>query len=150
MLQPLVQRYLDHARHEKRLAHRTLTLYTEHLIRLQGLAQAADLDLPIVTPAQVRRWAAQLHGAGLGGRSIALVLSSWRGFYAWLGREGLITSNPVSDVRAPRSPKPLPKALGVDAAVQLAERDNPDDDPWLEARDAAMVELLYGCGLRVS
>lgn len=150
ILQPLVQRYLDHVRFERRLAARTLALYTEHLMRLQGLADTAGLALPAVPPAQVRRWAAQLHGAGLGGRSIALVLSSWRGFYTWLGREGLIASNPVADVRAPRSPKPLPKALGVDAAVQLAEHDNPDDDPWLEARDAAMVELLYGCGLRVS
>lgn len=150
LVQPLVQRYLDHARYEKRLATRTLALYTEHLNRLQSLADTAGLALPAVPPAQVRRWAAQLHGGGLGGRSIALVLSSWRGFYTWLGREGLITSNPVADVRAPKSPKPLPKALGVDAAVQLAEHDNPDDDPWLEARDAAMVELLYGCGLRVS
>lgn len=150
LVQPLVQGYLDHVRYEKRLATRTLALYTEHLTRLQSLADTAGLALPAVPPAQVRRWAAQLHGAGLGGRSIALVLSSWRGFYAWLGREGLITSNPVADVRAPKSPQPLPKALGVDAAVQLAEHDNPDDDPWLEARDAAMVELLYGCGLRVS
>ncbi|CAN5364791.1 N/A [soil metagenome] len=58
-------------------------------------------------------------------------------------------SNPVQDVRAPRSPKPLPKALSVDDAVQLAVYNNNVDDPWLEARDAAMVELLYGCGLRV-
>ncbi len=56
----------------------------------------------------------------------------------------------MQGVRAPKAPKPLPKALGVDEAVQLAEHDNPDDDPWLEARDAAMVELLYGSGLRVA
>ena len=53
-------------------------------------------------------------------------------------------------MRAPRAPKPLPKALGVDEAMRLAEHDNPEADPWLEARDAAMVELLYGCGLRVA
>jgi len=56
----------------------------------------------------------------------------------------------VQGVRAPKAPKPLPKALGVDEAVQLAEHHSADDDPWLEARDAAMVELLYGCGLRVA
>ncbi|MEO5670866.1 MAG: tyrosine recombinase XerC, partial [Ramlibacter sp.] len=73
----------------------------------------------------------------------------WRGFYVWLGRQGLVTGNPVQDVRAPKAPKPLPKALSVDDAVQLAAYSHPDADPWLEARDAAMVELLYGCGLRV-
>ena len=90
-----------------------------------------------------------MHGAGRSGRGIALILSGWRGFYAWLGREGLVTSNPVQDVRAPKAPKPLPKALSVDDSMQLAGYHNDDADPWLEARDAAMVELLYGCGLRV-
>ena len=61
----------------------------------------------------------------------------------------MIPHNPVLDVRAPKAPKPLPKALGVDDAVRLAEFDNAGADPWLEARDAALVELLYGCGLRV-
>jgi integrase/recombinase XerC len=55
----------------------------------------------------------------------------------------------VQDVRAPKQPKPLPKALAVDDAVQLASYDNESDDPRLEARDAAMTELLYGSGLRV-
>jgi integrase/recombinase XerC len=69
----------------------------------------------------------------------------------WLGREGKVLSNPVQDVRAPKAPKPLPKALSVDDAVQLAEYHAAPDatDPWLECRDAALVELLYGCGLRV-
>jgi integrase/recombinase XerC len=53
------------------------------------------------------------------------------------------------DVKAPKAPKPLPKALSVDDAVQLAEYSAEEADPWLEARDAALVELLYGCGLRV-
>ena len=52
-------------------------------------------------------------------------------------------------MRAPRQARPLPKALGVDEAVQLADHVAEDDDPWLEVRDAAMVELLYGSGLRV-
>jgi integrase/recombinase XerC len=60
-----------------------------------------------------------------------------------------VGSNPVQDVRAPKAPKPLPKALGVDDAVQLASYRDAKDDPWLEARDAAMVELMYSCGLRV-
>jgi integrase/recombinase XerC len=90
-----------------------------------------------------------MHGAGRSGRGIALILSGWRGFYTWLGKQGLIASNPVVDVRAPKAPKPLPKALSVDDSVRLAEFEETQADPWLEARDAAIVELLYGCGLRV-
>jgi integrase/recombinase XerC len=89
-----------------------------------------------------------MHSGGRSGRGIALILSGWRGFYAWLGRQGRVASNPVQDVRSPKAPKPLPKALGVDDAVQFADFQS-DDDAWLEARDSAMVELLYGSGLRV-
>ncbi len=149
-LEALAQRYLDHVRFEKRLAERTCTLYQLDLERLAQMAEQTGIALTQVQPAHIRRWVAQMHGAGRSGRGIALILSGWRGFYTWLGREGLVASNPVQGVRAPKAPKPLPKALGVDEAVQLAEHDNPDDDPWLEARDAAMVELLYGCGLRVA
>lgn len=147
---PLVQRYLDHVRFEKRLAPRTCSLYQLDLERLSQMAQASGVALLAVQPAHIRRWVAQMHSSGRSGRGIALILSGWRGFYTWLGREGRIVSNPVQGVRAPKAPKPLPKALGVDEAVQLAEHHNPDDDPWLDARDAAMVELLYGCGLRVA
>ena len=147
---PWVARYLAHVRYEKRLAERTCSLYALHLARLTQLADAQGLTLQQVQGAHIRRWVAQMHGAGHGERGIGLILSGWRGFYTWLGREGLIPHNPVQGVRAPRAPKPLPKALGVDEAVQLAEHQDADADPWLEARDAAMVELLYGCGLRVS
>ncbi len=146
---PLVVRYLAHARFEKRLADRTLALYTLDLQKLADLAQAAGVGLVQVHSAHIRRFVAQMHSAGRSGRGIALILSGWRGFYAWLGREGLVTSNPVQGVRAPSVAKPLPKALGVDDAMQLADHSEAGDDPWLEARDAAMVELLYGCGLRV-
>ena len=146
---PLVQRYLEHVRFEKRLAPRTVTLYELHLADLQQRAAEVPVEVLQVHQAHVRRWAAQLHARGRSGHGIALVLSCWRGFYAWLGREGLVVSNPVQDVRAPRAGKALPKALGVDDAVQLADFEAEDEDPWLEARDAAMVELLYGCGLRV-
>ena len=148
-LDPLALRYLDHVRFEKRLAERTSTLYRLDLERLSTLAAEAGLELAQVQATHIRRWVAQMHSAGRTGRGIALILSGWRGFYTWLGREGRISSNPVQGVRAPKVAKPLPKALGVDEAVQLAEHAETHDDPWLEARDAAMVELLYGCGLRV-
>lgn len=145
----LVEKYLEHVRVERRLAQRTVELYALDLKKLAANAAKAEVDLLRVQNAHIRRWVAQMHGAGRSGRGIALILSGWRGFYTWLGRQGLVASNPVQDVRAPRAPKPLPKALGVDDAVQLAEHASADDDPWLEARDAALVELLYGSGLRV-
>ena len=145
----LVERYLEHVRVEKRLAERTLALYSLDLEKLAQFAAQSGVALTTVGNHHVRRWVAQMHAGGRSGRGIALILSGWRGFYAWLGREGLINANPVQDVRAPRQPRPLPKALGVDEAVQLADHHDEEDDPWLDARDAAMVELLYGGGLRV-
>lgn len=148
---PLVTRYLTHARVEKRLAQRTLALYTLDLQKLQANAALAGVALAEVHNAQVRRWAAQMHSSGRSGRGIALILSGWRGFYRWLGREGLVASNPVQDVRAPKAAKPLPKALSVDEAVQLASYQSAgeQDNPHLEARDQCITELLYGCGLRI-
>ena len=147
----LVARYLDHVRYEKRLAERTLALYALDLQKLTDYAAQAHVALEAVQNMHIRRWVSQMHSGGRSGRGIALILSGWRGFYVWLGREGLVSSNPVQDVRAPKAPKPLPKALNVDDAVQLADYKAAPDaaDPWLECRDAAMVELLYGCGLRV-
>ncbi len=144
----LIEKYLEYVRVEKRLAQRTVELYALDLQKLAENASKLGVALPAVQNPHVRRWVAQMHSGGRSGRGIALILSGWRGFYTWLGRQGLITSNPVQDVRAPKAAKPLPKALGVDDAVQFANFQSADD-PWLEARDAAIVELLYGSGLRV-
>ena len=145
-----LQRHLVHLESERRLAPRSLVLYRDAFTRLQAFAQAQPVALRATQVHHVRRWAAQLHSQGLGSRSIALVLSAWRGFFRWLGHEGVVPLNPVDGVRAPKAAKPLPKALPVDQAVALAEpRDDDDTDPALAARDQCIVELLYGCGLRV-
>ena len=167
----LVERYLEYVRVEKRLAARTVELYALDLIKLRDYAAKVPVELTDVRNAHIRRWVAQMHSGGRSGRGIALIMSGWRGFYAWLGRQGLVASNPVQDVRAPKAPKPLPKALGVDEAVQLAsfKKDSniraidegysyipskasaprAAEAAFLELRDAAMVELLYSSGLRV-
>jgi integrase/recombinase XerC len=144
----LVEKYLEYVRVEKRLAQRTIELYALDLQKLCANAAQAQVDLRSVKNPHIRRWVAQMHSGGRSGRGIALILSGWRGFYTWLGRSGQVPSNPVQNVRSPKAPKPLPKAMGVDDAVQFANFQT-DDDPWLEARDAAIVELLYGSGLRV-
>ena len=151
-MDPDLQRHLVHLASERRLAPRSLALYRDAFARLESFAAAQPVGLRAAQTHHVRRWAAQLHAQGLGSRSIALLLSAWRGFYRWLGREGAVALNPVDGVRAPKAARPLPKALPVDQAVALAEGP-PDeaagDDPALAARDQCMVELLYGCGLRV-
>ena len=170
--QLLVERYLEYVRVEKRLAARTIELYALDLIKLREYASKVPVELTEVRNAHIRRWVAQMHSGGRSGRGIALIMSGWRGFYAWLGRQGLVISNPVQDVRAPKAPKPLPKALGVDDAVQLAsfKKDSASrtidggcslissqnhlpqasaEAAFLESRDAAMVELMYSSGLRV-
>ncbi len=145
----LVQAYLAHVRVEKRLAERTVTLYTLDLEKLTEQARVAGVSLRSVQASHIRRWVAQMHSGGRSARGIALILSGWRGLYGWLGRQGLIDHNPVQDVRAPKAGKPLPKALGVDESVQLASHVEAADDPRLEARDRCITELLYGCGLRI-
>ena len=144
-----IRRHLVHLEVERRLAARTLAAYGQAFERLAQFAAAQPVALREVQIHHVRRWAAQLHARGLASRSIALELSAWRGFYRWLGRDGLVTLNPVEGVRAPRAAKPLPKALSVEQAVALAEQHSEDGSPVLAARDHCVVELLYGCGLRV-
>ena len=161
----LVQRYLQHVEVEKRLAVRTLALYTIDLDKLAQAAIATRVALTAVQTHHVRRWVAQMHAGGRSGRGIALILSGWRGFYVWLGRMGIVTNNPVQGVRAPKAPKPLPKALGVDEAMQLVTAPEAararqatgltdahavePEDPIQAARDQCLVELLYGSGLRL-
>jgi integrase/recombinase XerC len=177
-LEPDLQRFLDHLAVERRLASRTVTLYGEALMRLQAAAARDAVPLKEALPHQVRGWVAQLRGSGLGPRSVALVLAAWRGLYRHWGRHGEVAANPVEGLRAPKASKPLPKALSVEQAVGLAEhaaaragRGNVDDkgegkgegkgrgrgvsvgegtDARLALRDHAIVELLYGSGLRVA
>ena len=169
---PLVQAYLQHTAYSKRLAARTVALYSEDLHKLQTYAAQAQLPLTGIQTAHIRHWAAAMHAQGRSPRGIALILSGWRGFYRWLVMARHMQHNPVEGVRAPKAAKPLPKALPVDAAMQLADyrastaatsttssnashstASKPtraqSDAHWQELRDQCMVELLYGSGLRV-
>ncbi|MEO7338732.1 MAG: tyrosine recombinase XerC [Caldimonas sp.] len=145
-----IRGHLEYLKVERRLASRSLDIYGEAFQRLQAFAAAGSTPLREVKVHHVRRWAAQLHGQGLAPRSIAIELSAWRGFYRWLGRDGHVDANPVDGVRAPKAGKPLPKALSVDHAVALADHAGASGNARLEARDRCIVELLYGCGLRVA
>lgn len=135
---------------EKRLAQRTQQLYHDSLMRLQKLAQSRSLTPEALTAADLRAVLAQLHGAGYSAGSLAIVLSGWRGYYRWLGLHGNITADPTAGIRPPRGAKPLPKALGVEEALQLVQYRDDKAAPAIECRDVLIVELLYSSGLRVS
>ena len=145
--QATVDDYLAELADQRRQSPHTVSNYRRDLKRL--LALAGDSDVGSLQVFQIRRFVAQLHAQGLSGRSLARMLSAWRGFFAWLGQRQLVAANPCDGIRPPKSPKLLPKALSVDEAAALLEPGE-DDDPALAARDIAMFELFYSSGLRLA
>ncbi len=141
--------YLAQLATQRQLSPLTVAAYGRDLHELAQLS--GQTDWVAIGHHDIRRFAAKLHGGGLGARSIARKLSSWRGFYAWLAGQTALAANPVDGVRAPRAPKTLPKALSVDAAVHLVSSVAPQRaaEPD-ELCNRAMFELLYSSGLRVS
>ena len=148
--EPGVARFVEHLRFERRVAPRTLALYQPALLELQGHAAADGVALREAQAHHLRRWTAKLRERGLASRSIAITLAAWRGLYAYWGRERLVSHNPVDGIRPPKPPQSLPKALPVEQAVALAQAESPSELAVLRARDHAVAELLYGCGLRVA
>jgi integrase/recombinase XerC len=143
------QRYLDgflsHLRHERGLSENTAQNYARDLRSLLELT--GETALHELHPNQARRFIAILHGRGLEGRTLARMLSAWRGFYRYLARDHGFTRNPFQGIRAPKAAKTLPKALSPDEASRLV--DLPGDEA-LTVRDRAMFELFYSSGLRLS
>jgi integrase/recombinase XerC len=142
----LGEAWLETLAHQRRLSPHTLQNYAravELLLKLKEKSRLRDLDAQ-----QVRRFVARLHAAGLSGRTLALTLSAWRGLYGWLARQHGYAANPAQGVRAPKSPRRLPKALSVEQVGQLLEGASPLTPA--EARDRAMFELLYSSGLRLA
>jgi len=139
----LSREYLDALKHQRRLSPATLRNYGHALDVLLSLSK--DTDLAKLEPAQVRRFVALMHGKGLSPRTLALVLSAWRGCFHWLVRHRGFRANPVVGIRAPRAARPLPKALSVEAAQRLLDGAPEGAE---QMRDAAMFELLYSSGLR--
>ena len=138
-------RYLDFLRHERRLAAHTLAAYTRDCALLEKLS--AGRDPRELGAADIRRFVASLHGGGLAPRSLARLLSAWRGFFDWLVRSRVIAANPCQGIRAPRAARTLPEALSPDDASRLVALEDGSD---LGLRDRALFELAYSCGLRVS
>jgi integrase/recombinase XerC len=141
----LLDAFVEHLKIERRYSAHTLEAYARDiraLLELTGGRALAEIE-----PHQARRIVAQLHGRGLDGKSLARMLSAWRGFFRYLTRDHGYTRNPFQGIRAPRWAKTLPKALSPDEAAQLLAFA-PDDANAL--RDRAMFELCYSSGLRLS
>ena len=143
--QQYLQGYLAWLRNEKRYSELTAENYARDLKRLFELSVATPLNT--IKAHQIRRYIGQLHSRGLSGRSLARMLSAWRGFFIYLMRDHGYTDNPCMGLRAPKSVKALPQALSPDEAVHLM--DIPADSVSA-IRDKAMVELLYSSGLRLA
>ncbi|MFA5916537.1 MAG: tyrosine recombinase XerC [Burkholderiales bacterium] len=141
----LLAAYLEHLSHQRHLAAGTRRNYQKDIETLFALNPGVALSSML--PQHIRRSVAQLHARGLSGRTIAHMLSAWRGLYTWLARHRGYSSNPCAGLRAPKAPRGLPKALSPEAAGQLL--DAPAETPP-DLRDKAMFELAYSCGLRLA
>lgn len=142
---PLLRGYLEHLSNERRLSRHTLSNYARDIGKLLELS--AGTPLGHISAQQVRRHVAQLHARGLHGRTLARMLSAWRGLFNYLARDHGFAHNPCVGIRAPRAAKRLPHALSPDEAGRLMEVPAADA---LAVRDKAIMELLYSSGLRLS
>ena len=141
----LLAEYLKFLNFERGLSPLTQENYARDIKQLIALSNKKPLDQLDVT--DIRRISATLHSKGLGGKSIARMLSSWRGFFNYLVQRHGYSNNPAKGLRAPKSAKTLPQALSIEQAIKLV---NIKDDDALSVRDHAALELFYSSGLRLS
>jgi integrase/recombinase XerC len=141
----LCEAWLAHLAHERRLSARTVASYARDLHALHQCAGPVPPSRLRVH--DIRRFVGQLHARGLDARSIARMLSAWRGFYRYLAREHGYKDNPCTGIRPPKAAKRLPHALSPEEASRLLELEVRSA---LDVRDKAMFELFYSSGLRLS
>lgn len=125
-----------------------LSFLTGHLGRMPDLASFARLE-----PTDIRAFMAMRRAGGVESRSLVRALSALRSFARHLEREGKGKSGPFAAVRTPKIARSLPKPLSASAAIEVTGVDARAGDtraPWILARDAAVLGLLYGAGLRIS
>jgi integrase/recombinase XerC len=143
----LIDDYLAHLSKERRLSPHTASNYARDLRALAEFAARGNLaHWKSIDSQHVRVFAAREHAGGLGPRSVQRRLSAVRGFFNYLLRERVVSSNPALDVRAPKAPRRLPGTLDVDQLNQLL--DIPAENA-LAIRDRAIMELFYSSGLRL-
>jgi len=123
-----------------------LSFLTAHRGGPQGLAPLARVETR-----DMRAWIAHERGRDLSARSVARALSAVKGFYRWLGKRDGFEPTAVLSLRPPKFHRKLPRPLDVDAArAMIGTVGAQSQTAWIAARDAAVLTLLYGCGLRIS
>lgn len=137
--------YLTHLTGERRLSPLTAVSYRRDIVAMLQLA--AETPLRHLQVQHMRRFVAQLHSRGLGGKSLARMISAWRGFFQFLALRHEFSANPCVGLKAPKSARLLPQALSPDEASRLMEVKT---ETALEMRDKAMLELFYSSGLRLA
>ena len=156
-LQKQQRAWVDNLRHERRLSENTLDAYLRDLRQflmfmtghLGGAPGLSDIDN--LRPADMRAFLAHRRSAGAGARSLGRSLAGVRSFLRFLEKRGLANAAGISAMRAPRQPKSLPRPLSDTQAVAVTRSSEQlAEEPWLAARNAAVLSLLYGCGLRIS
>ena len=144
-----VDGFLDHLRVERGLAPLTLEAYGKDLRAwLAFLEERGASDLRKTTRPDVSAWMTAMAKRGLDAKTATRALSAVRGLFKFLRREGELAADPTVDVRAPKAWRRVPVTLTRDEVRRLL--DAPDDSTSLGQRDRAMLELLYGSGLRIS
>lgn len=151
------QRWLSQLIDERRLSPKTADAYerdvrqflsflTRHLAgppKISDLADLRTLDL--------RAFMAERRRDGAGARTLGRGLAGIRSFLRHLERKGMANAAGAAATRSPRQPKSLPKPLSARDALRVVDADlQLSDEPWVAARTAAVLTLLYGCGLRIS
>ena len=152
-------RWLAHLRAERRLSPKTSEAYARDLRQFLGFlaehrgARVTLKSFAAIEASDVRAFMASRRADEIAGRSLMRALAGLRSFGRFLEGEGRGKVGALSAIRAPKIGKSLPKPLAVTAAKRLADADERAGeyrDPWIWARDAAVMALLYGSGLRIS
>lgn len=150
--------WLDHLRAVDGAAALTVEAYGRDVARWLGFLgdhrggeRLGPAALAAATQAELRSFLAHERGRGLSARSVARLLSAIKGFTGWLADRQGVDATPLLSARAPRFRRPLPRPLSEgDARAVLSDVGEDAREPWIAARDQAVVTLLYGCGLRIS
>ena len=154
-----VMRWLAHLETERRMSGKTVEAYERDVRQFLGFMAehfggAPSLrELAKLTPQDVRAFMAARRAEGSSGRSLMRSLAGVRSFARFLEKNGKGKVAALAAVRAPKVPKTLPKPLTIASAQRIADADlraGEDREPWVLARDAAVLALLYGSGLRIS
>ena len=143
---------------ERRMAEKTVEAYRSDLAGFFGFLRVHLGEEPTpkalggLRARDIRAHLAQRRRDGLSDASIARLLSSIKALYRWLGRAHDIHNAEVAYLQGPKRPQRLPRPVSIEAAKDLLEEaeTDPDAEPWINARDAAVLSLLYGAGLRIS